>query len=145
MSFYRKHQRLLKFEELSNFTRFLFPTVLTMKIGGCSIMTDTFGHGCGLLVGAAVVSVIGWSVHEKAVKALNKFTMAISTNSRLGAQYEWDARIGKHDDMIADLQGQQTAALMAAAFEAKRGRAITAGFFYAAAKRVESRLRQHGQ
>ena len=140
LSLYRKHQRLTKFEEWTNAARFSLPVAATMNLAGCTSVSD---GGWSMMAVSAAVSVVGWWAHKKASAALTKFVAKVTASRWLRARYARDARIGRHEDMIASLQSEQTVALMIAANEAKHGRALSAGFFYGRAKVAESRLRQH--
>ena len=140
LSLYRKHQRLTKFEEWSNAARFSMPVAVTMNVAGCTSVAD---GGWSMLAMSAAVSVIGWWAHRKVSAALTKFVSKVGASRWLRARYARDARIGREEDHIAQLEQEQTAALMAAALAAKNGHAVTAGLFYGLAKRAESRLRQH--
>ena len=141
-SLYRRHQRLVRTEEWSNAARFSLPVALTMNVAGCTSVTD---GGWSMMAVSAAVSVIGWWAHRKVSTALTKFVAKVAASRWLLARYARDARIGQYQDMIAALQSEQTVALMIAANEAKRGRALTAGFFYGRAKVAESRLRHLGR
>ncbi len=141
LSLYRKHQRLTKFEEWSNAARFSMPVAVTMNVAGCTSVAD---GGWSMMAVSAAVSVVGWWAHRKVSAALTKFIAKVSANKWLRARYARDARIGREEDQIAQLEQEQTAALMAAAVAAKNGHAVTAGLFYGLAKRAEGRLRHHG-
>ncbi|MEI8397033.1 MAG: hypothetical protein WCF85_20095 [Rhodospirillaceae bacterium] len=143
MSLYRKHQSLKKFVEWANVARFSFPVVMTMKVSGCDVVTDTTCHGWLLVIASAAVSVIGWWAHKRVSASLTSFVASVNASKALHAQYRHDARVGRHHDMIAGLRSEQTAALMIAAAAAKQGQALWAGYFYGRAKVAESRLRQH--
>ena len=145
MSLYRKHQDLITFVEWTSAARFAFPAVLTMKVTGCDVVTDAACHGWVLVIGSAAVSVLGWWMHGRVSALLTNFVVMVNASKDLLDQYHHDAEIGKHEDMIAWLRGEQAAALMMAAAAAKDGRAMTAGYFYARAKVAESRLREHGR
>ncbi|MEI6986986.1 MAG: hypothetical protein WCK65_12755 [Rhodospirillaceae bacterium] len=108
MSLYRKHQRLIKFEEWSNAARFLLPITITMNVAGCTSVVD---GGWSMMAVSAAVSVIGWWAHKKASVALTKFVAKVGASRWLRARYDRDARIGQHQDMIASLQSEQTVAL----------------------------------
>ena len=144
MSLYRKHQDLITFVEWTSAARFAFPAVLTMKVTGCDVVTDAACHGWVLVIGSAAVSVVGWWMHRRVSESLTSFVAMVSASKILQVQYRHDARIGRHEDMIANLRSEQAAALMMAAAAAKNGRAVTAGYFYGRAKVAESRLREHG-
>ncbi|MEI8395509.1 MAG: hypothetical protein WCF85_12285 [Rhodospirillaceae bacterium] len=142
LSLYRKHQRLTKFEEWSNAARFSLPVAVTMNVAGCTSVAD---GGWSMLAVSAAVSVVGWWAHKKVSAALTKFVAKVAASRWLRARYARDARIGREEDHIAQLEQEQTAALMAAALAAKNGHAVTAGLFYGLAKRAEGRLRHHGR
>ncbi|CAK0744113.1 hypothetical protein CCP1ISM_190001 [Azospirillaceae bacterium] len=91
---------------------------------------------------SAAVSIIGWQVHKRVGDALSRFVVKVDGSNRLRGRYARDAGIGRREDLIADLETQQSLALMAAALEAKRGDAVMAGYFYSLAKRTERRLRE---
>ena len=140
MSLYRIHQRLTKFQEWSSAARFTLPMTIILNLSGCTVVAD---GSWSMIVISAAVSVIGWWSHKKVVAALTKFVAKVNRSKLLRARYARDARIGHHEDMIASLISEQTAALMIAANEAKHGRAWSAGYFYGRAKVAESRLREH--
>ena len=142
MSLYRRHQRLSKLEEWSNAARFSLPVALTMNLAGCTSVAD---GGWSVMAVSAAVSVVGWWAHKKASAALTKFIAKVAASKWLRARYDRDARIGRNEDQIAQLEQEQTAALMAAALAAKNGHVVTAGLFYGLAKRAEGRLRRRGQ
>lgn len=144
MSLYRKHQQLNQFVEWTGAMRFAFPVVLTMKMAGCNLVTDATYHGWVLVTASAAVSAIGWWMHGRVSASLSHFVAAVNASKALLAQYRHDAEIGRHEDMIASLRNEQTAALMMAAAAAKDGQAMMAGYFYGRAKIAESRLREHG-
>jgi len=144
MSLYRQHQRIEKFRELANSARFSFPVFLTMKISGCSSITETAGDGWWIVIGSAAASAVGCWGYRKASRALNAFIKTVNTSPNLQKQYHHDAAVGKRDDLINGLQSEMNCYLMLAAHEAKQGRTLTAGFLYGRAKITEGRLRHHG-
>ena len=130
--------------EWTNAARFSFSVVLAMEVAGCNVVTDTTCHGWLLVIGATAVSIVGSWMHKRISASLTNFVAMMNGSKDLLDQYRHDAEIGRHEDMIAGLRAEQTAALMAAAAAAKDGRAVTAGYFYGRAKVAESRLREHG-
>ena len=143
MSLYRHKQVLEKFQEWANVARYSFPTVIAMKIGGCSLVA-TSNNSCALLIGSVVVSILASLIHPKVSANLSQFVAAIQGDKNLLQQYNRDAEIGRHEDMINNLRAEMTGAYMLAADQAKRGHGYSSGFFYGRGKIAESKLRRLG-
>ena len=140
MSLYRRHKHLASMVEWADYARFMLPVVAAMDVVGIlDIGPNAVGHILAL-VGAVAVSVIGAKWHPRARAALKRFESAVNRSPRLSAIYKVDAEAGQ----VADLRGELAVSLMAAAVEAKRGKAVAAGLLYANAKVIESRLRERG-
>ena len=143
MSLYRHKQMLEKVQEWTCSTRFSFPTVIAMKIGGCSLVA-TLNDSSALLVGSAIVSILAYLIHRKVSANLSQFIATIQADENLLQQYHRDAEIGRHEDMINNLRAEMTGAYMLAADQAKRGHGYSSGFFYGRGKIAESKLRRLG-